>query len=94
MANPAPRSGRDGRFNAILTPAGGLFIMPPDQTAPCFAGDDGPDLHRHCGGLLFGQRFIRTFLRETVIMENLIVGGISLLLFTYLVIAMLKPEKF
>jgi K+-transporting ATPase KdpF subunit len=33
-------------------------------------------------------------LRETLIMENLIVGGISLLLFIYLVVAMLRPEKF
>jgi K+-transporting ATPase KdpF subunit len=29
-----------------------------------------------------------------LIMENLIVGGISLLLFIYLVVAMLRPEKF
>jgi len=27
-------------------------------------------------------------------MENLIVGGISVLLFLYLVVAMLRPEKF
>jgi len=27
-------------------------------------------------------------------MENLIVGSISLLLFIYLVVAMLRPEKF
>jgi len=27
-------------------------------------------------------------------MENLIVGGISVLLFIYLVVAMLRPEKF
>jgi K+-transporting ATPase KdpF subunit len=33
-------------------------------------------------------------LRETLIMENLIVGGISVLLFIYLVVAMLRPEKF
>jgi len=31
---------------------------------------------------------------ETLIMENLIVGGISVLLFIYLVVAMLRPEKF
>jgi K+-transporting ATPase KdpF subunit len=29
-----------------------------------------------------------------LIMENLIVGGISVLLFLYLVVAMLRPEKF
>jgi K+-transporting ATPase KdpF subunit len=29
-----------------------------------------------------------------LIMENLIVGGISVLLFIYLVVAMLRPEKF
>jgi K+-transporting ATPase KdpF subunit len=29
-----------------------------------------------------------------LIMENLIVGGISVLLFIYLVVAMLLPEKF
>jgi K+-transporting ATPase KdpF subunit len=33
-------------------------------------------------------------LRETLIMENLIVGGIAVLLFIYLVVAMLRPEKF
>jgi K+-transporting ATPase KdpF subunit len=33
-------------------------------------------------------------LRETLIMENVIVGGISVLLFLYLVAAMLRPEKF
>jgi len=27
-------------------------------------------------------------------MENLITGGVSLLLFVYLVVAMLRPEKF
>jgi len=27
-------------------------------------------------------------------MENYIVGGISLLLFIYLIVAMLRPEKF
>ena len=27
-------------------------------------------------------------------MENLIIGGIALLLFAYLVVAMLRPEKF
>jgi len=27
-------------------------------------------------------------------MENLVVGGISVLLFIYLVVAMLRPEKF
>jgi len=27
-------------------------------------------------------------------MENLIVGGIAVLLFIYLVVAMLRPEKF
>jgi len=27
-------------------------------------------------------------------MENLIVGGISVLLFIYLLVAMLRPEKF
>jgi K+-transporting ATPase KdpF subunit len=29
-----------------------------------------------------------------LIMENLIVGGISVLLFIYLIVAMLRPEKF
>jgi K+-transporting ATPase KdpF subunit len=29
-----------------------------------------------------------------LIMENLIVGGIAVLLFIYLVVAMLRPEKF
>jgi K+-transporting ATPase KdpF subunit len=33
-------------------------------------------------------------LRETLIMENYLVGGISVLLFIYLVVAMLRPEKF
>jgi K+-transporting ATPase KdpF subunit len=33
-------------------------------------------------------------LRKALIMENLIVGGISVLLFIYLVVAMLRPEKF
>jgi len=55
---------------------------------------DGPDLHRRYRGLLCGQRFLRPLLRETLIMENIIVGGISVLLFLYLVAAMLRPEKF
>jgi K+-transporting ATPase KdpF subunit len=33
-------------------------------------------------------------LRKALIMENLIVGGISVLLFLYLIVAMLRPEKF
>ena len=55
---------------------------------------DGPDLYRRYRGLLCGQRFLRPLLRETLIMENIIVGGISVLLFLYLVAAMLRPEKF
>jgi len=58
---------------------------------PCY---DRPDLHRHGCGLLCGQRFLRPFLRETLIMENIIMVGISVLLFLYLVVAMLRPEKF
>jgi K+-transporting ATPase KdpF subunit len=61
------------------------------MVAACY---DRPDLHRHHRGLLCGQRSLRLFLRETLIMENLIVGGISVLLFLYLVVAMLRPEKF
>jgi K+-transporting ATPase KdpF subunit len=55
---------------------------------------DGPDLPRNHRDLLCGRRFLRPLLRQTLIMENLIVGGISVLLFIYLVVAMLRPEKF
>ncbi|HTY87821.1 MAG TPA: K(+)-transporting ATPase subunit F [Candidatus Acidoferrum sp.] len=55
---------------------------------------DGPDLYRRGGGFLCRQRLLRPRLRETLIMENIIVGGISVLLFLYLVAAMLRPEKF
>jgi K+-transporting ATPase KdpF subunit len=39
---------------------------------------------------------VRPFLRETLggLMESLIVGVISLALFAYLLVAMLRPEKF
>jgi K+-transporting ATPase KdpF subunit len=39
-------------------------------------------------------RILCLLLRETLIMENFLVGGISVLLFIYLIVAMLRPEKF
>jgi len=57
---------------------------------------DGPDFHWNCGVILRRKRLLRPILRETVgaIMENLIVGIIALLLFVYLFVAMIRPEKF
>jgi K+-transporting ATPase KdpF subunit len=41
-------------------------------------------------------RFIRTLLRNAVggFMENLFAGFVALLLFGYLIVAMIRPEKF
>jgi K+-transporting ATPase KdpF subunit len=57
----------------------------------------GRNLHRH-GGLVFcGFRALRARLRETLtktFMENIILGIISVALCVYLIVAMIRPEKF
>ena len=58
---------------------------------------DGSHLYRGCGALLRDQRPVRPLLRKAVVgtfMENLIVGLVALLLFVYLFLAMIRPEKF
>jgi K+-transporting ATPase KdpF subunit len=55
------------------------------------------DIHHRHGWLLHRRRPLRPFLREalgTWFMWNVIVGIISLLLFIYLFVAMIRPEKF
>jgi K+-transporting ATPase KdpF subunit len=44
--------------------------------------------------IFYRQRSLRAFLRETLKMETVVVGIITLLLFVYLLVAMLRPEKF
>ena len=54
-------------------------------------------LHFGRGALLRDQRTVRPILRQTLItglMENVIVGLVALLLFVYLFVAMIRPEKF
>jgi K+-transporting ATPase KdpF subunit len=54
--------------------------------------------HLHCDdrGIFFRKRSLRVFLRKAVgsEMETAIVGIIALLLFVYLFVAMIRPEKF
>ena len=54
------------------------------------------DFHCGYGGFLFGERLVRARLRETIggRMGSIIVGIIAFLLFAYLLVAMLYPEKF
>jgi K+-transporting ATPase KdpF subunit len=54
------------------------------------------DFYRHYRRLLFHQQPVRAVLRKTVkgTMESIIVGIIALLLFGYLFVAMIRPEKF
>ncbi len=58
---------------------------------------DGPGLYRSSGAVLRGRRIVCRPLRENVrgpAMENIIVGVVALLLFIYLLVAMIRPEKF
>ena len=55
---------------------------------------DGFHLRRHRRGFLHRQRSLRPALRETLIMETTIAGIIAGLLFIYLLVAMVRPEKF
>ena len=57
---------------------------------------DGFDLHRNCRRFFRRERRLRGLLREAVggKMETIIAGVIALLLFAYLLVAMLCPEKF
>jgi K+-transporting ATPase KdpF subunit len=72
-----------------------VLIMQAARAGACWRCIyDRLDLHRNHPGLLCGQRILRASLRKALIMENLIVGGISVLLFIYLIVAMLRPEKF
>jgi K+-transporting ATPase KdpF subunit len=54
------------------------------------------DFHRRDRRVLPRERAVRPALRKTLgdTMENIIVGVIALLLFAYLLVAMLRPEKF
>jgi K+-transporting ATPase KdpF subunit len=54
------------------------------------------NLCRDCGSVFRGQRSLRPLLRKTLgaLMETIIVGVIALLLFIYLFVAMIRPEKF
>jgi K+-transporting ATPase KdpF subunit len=57
----------------------------------------GRDLHRRSGLVFCGFRALRDWLRKTLtksFMENLILGIISLALCVYLIVAMIRPEKF
>ena len=57
----------------------------------------GRDLHRNCGRIFRGVYALRARLRETLtgnFMENLILGIISVALCVYLIMAMIRPEKF
>ena len=82
-------------FYAVLTPFIRVLISRSMPEASHWKSQyDRLDLHRNRRGFLRGQRFLRPVLRKTLIMENLIMGGISVLLFIYLIVAMLRPEKF
>jgi K+-transporting ATPase KdpF subunit len=71
-----------------------LITQPCDVVAKC--GHERSFSHRRPGGVLPRQRALRPFLRETVgtPMETIIVGLVALLLFIYLFMAMIRPEKF
>jgi K+-transporting ATPase KdpF subunit len=55
-----------------------------------------PPLRRRRYHLFRGQRAVCALLRKTLgaVMETIIVGILALLLFVYLLVAMLRPEKF
>jgi K+-transporting ATPase KdpF subunit len=63
---------------------------------------DGFDIHCCDGRLLRSGRLLRQVLREALNpggfmehnWENIIVGIVALLLFIYLFVAMIRPEKF
>jgi K+-transporting ATPase KdpF subunit len=57
----------------------------------------GRDLHWHCGSVFCGIRALRARLRKTLgvySMENIILGIISVALCVYLIVAVIRPEKF
>jgi len=57
----------------------------------------GYHLHRNCRRIFRCVRALRDRLRETLtktFMENIILGIISLALCVYLIVAMIRPEKF
>jgi K+-transporting ATPase KdpF subunit len=90
-------------FNDFLTPLGqALTISLAWATASSGETNvksqfyERPDLHWNRRDVLHQQRALRPPLRETLggNMENLIVGVIALLLFVYLFVAMIRPERF
>jgi K+-transporting ATPase KdpF subunit len=57
----------------------------------------GHHLHRNCRRVFCGLRALRVRLRKALtklFMENIILGIISLALCVYLIVAMIRPEKF
>lgn len=84
-----------GFLNNFLTPFG-CFLIIPIHHLEAVCSHERSDLRRDCHRVLHGERTVHPFLREAVgaSMETIIVGVISLLLFIYLFVAMVRPEKF
>jgi K+-transporting ATPase KdpF subunit len=61
-----------------------------------FCRYEGCSFRRNCRRLFRRQRSLRSVLRKTVgeRMESIVVAIIALLLFAYLFVAMIRPEKF
>jgi K+-transporting ATPase KdpF subunit len=88
------KSLRKDSFDLVLGRDTAAAVVP--WTFPFLDQAERLNLYRSGRRVLSRQRHVRPFLREAVgtPMENIIVGVIALLLFVYLFVAMIRPEKF
>jgi K+-transporting ATPase KdpF subunit len=54
----------------------------------------GRNLHRGDHRLLRRRHRLHVRVREALIMENIVVGGVAVLLLVYLFVSLIRPEKF
>jgi K+-transporting ATPase KdpF subunit len=72
---------------------GGL-INPAREIRPYLSRYERHHLPRRCRRVFCRERSLRAVLREALAMETIVVSIIALLLFAYLFVAMIRPEKF
>lgn len=73
-----------------------LLLITQTPSATATSTHERFDAYQLGRGVLHRERRLRPFLRKTVgpTMETVIVGLVALLLFVYLFVAMVRPEKF
>ena len=108
LSRPSPTANLAGiwKGDPLIREVRGLKFTPKERFWRCcvhrgcvvhWINYVGRDLQRHGGPVFCGLRALRARLRKTLgvyFMENIILGIISLALCVYLIVAMIRPDKF